>query len=103
MGRGWPPLGLPQRKHVWKPESEGIVSPDFAGRLRRPAKWVGLVLVSKHRSTGASPVVTKSKSLGAYQKRGAVNQERAAKSFHENDLRQRLHEIKELKSCIRTT
>ena len=40
MGRGPPPLGLPQRKHVWKPESEGIdpISPDFAGRLRRPAK-----------------------------------------------------------------
>src|SRR5436190_10567470 len=75
MGRGPPPLGLPQRKHVWKPESEGIVpiSPDFAGRLRRPAnqeKQMGGAgsgfQTSFHRGEpGTSPpVVTKSNSLG---------------------------------------
>ncbi len=96
MGGGRPPLGLPQRKHVWKPESEGIdpISPDFVGRLKRPARSgetqsVGLVLVTKHRSTGASPVVTKSKSRRVYQKRGGVNQDGAPKSCLENDVRQR--------------
>ena len=49
---------------------------EAASKIRRN-KWVGLVLVSKHRSTGASPVVTKSNSLGVYQKRGGSESRRS--------------------------
>ena len=60
------------------------ISPDFAGRLRRPAKSGETdvrggthVLVYKHRSTGASPVVTKSKSLKGVSEKREVYQGRA--------------------------
>ncbi len=63
------PPGSPRWNDVCKPERPAAhpVSPDFAGRLKRPAKSgeMGTMLrslVSKHASAGASPAVADPKS-----------------------------------------